>query len=62
MKCKTRGSVTTCSVGKRSFTLHSGKDNKRAKAARGRALHREYTCKRSKSSGRFMSCAPRRGK
>ena len=63
MKCKeTKGGLTICVVGKRTFTLHPGKDNKRAKAARGRALHREFSCKRSKSSGRFTSCAPRRGK
>lgn len=62
MKCKeSKGGVTTCTVGKRTFTLHPGKDNKRAKAARGRALHRKFACERSKRTGRFTSCRPKRG-
>lgn len=67
MKCtKSRAGVTTCAVregGKtRKFTLHPGKDNTRAKVARGKALHRKFKCVKNKRTGRFTSCTPRRGK
>lgn len=59
MDCKTKGSVTTCKVRGRTFQLHASKDNKRAKAARGKALHRKFTCTRHKSGpkkGKFKEC------
>lgn len=69
MQCKkSRAGVTICvRPGRgpekdRTFTLHANKDNKRAKAARGRALHRNFKCTKNKRTGRFTSCTPRRGK
>jgi hypothetical protein len=63
MKCKkARSGVTTCTVGKRTFTLHPGKSNHAAKVRRGKALHRKFKCTRNKRSGQIVSCAPRRGK
>jgi hypothetical protein len=70
MKCKTKGSVTTClrpgkgSVEDRTFSLHANKDNKRSKAARGKALHRKFACTRHKSGklkGKFKECHAKRG-
>ena len=63
MKCKkSKGGVTTCTVGKRSFTLHPGKSNHAAKVRRGKALHRRFKCAKNKRTGQFTSCTRRSGK
>lgn len=61
MKCKkSKGGVTTCTAGKRTFTLHPGKSNHAAKVRRGKTLHRKYKCSQNKRTGRFTSCVLRK--
>lgn len=55
-KCRTVGKTRVCKFGGKTVVFHEGKSNKAAKKARGRALHKEYECERSKRTGRFTSC------